>query len=129
AAGLLGKNTNALQRPTDAAAGSLVETFVANELAKQLTWCETPARMFHFRDSRGPEVDVVLETDDGRVLGIEVKSTSTPRPEDFRWLTLLRDRIDRVGEQFVAGVVLHTGPRRLTFGDRLIALPICDVWG
>lgn len=128
AAGLLGRNANALQRPTDAAAGSLVETFVANELAKQLTWCETPARMFHFRDSRGPEVDIVLETDDGRVLGIEVKATSTPRPEDFRWLTLLRDRIDVVGEQFVAGVVLHTGPRRLTFGDRLVALPICDLW-
>ncbi|MGQ0777795.1 MAG: DUF4143 domain-containing protein, partial [Pseudonocardiales bacterium] len=42
--------------PTDPAGGPLFETFVANEIAKQLTWCETPARLFHFRDSDGAEV-------------------------------------------------------------------------
>ncbi len=84
--------------------------------------------MYHFRDSDGAEVDLVLEADDGRVLGVEVKATSTPRSEDFRWLARLRDRLDRAGGHFTAGLVLHTGQRRLPFGDRLIALPASDLW-
>ncbi|MGH3785785.1 MAG: DUF4143 domain-containing protein [Pseudonocardiaceae bacterium] len=106
----------------------MFETFIANELSKQLTWSGTPARLYHFRDSDGAEVDLVLEADDGRVLGVEVKATSTPRSEDFRWLARLRDRLDRAGGHFTAGLVLHTGQRRLPFGDRLIALPASDLW-
>lgn len=128
AGALLGKDAAAMQRPTDPAAGALFETFVANEIAKQLTWCETPARLFHFRESDGAEVDLVVESDDGRVVAIEVKATSTPRPEDFRWLAHLRDRLDSVQSDFTAGVVLHTGQRRLSFGDRLVALPASDLW-
>lgn len=128
AAGLLGKEPAALRRPTDPAAGALFETFVVGELAKQLTWSETPARIHHYRDRDGAGVDVVVESADGRVVAIEIKSTSTPRPEDFRWLELLRDRLDRAGGEFLGGVVLHTGARRLPFGDRLVALPAADVW-
>lgn len=128
AASLIGKDSRALQRPTESAAGPLFETFVVNELRKQLSWSETRARMYYFRDRDGAEVDVVLESADGRVVGIEIKSTSTPRPEDFRWLAFLRDRVDRADGEFVAGVVLHTGERRLPFGDRLVALPAADVW-
>lgn len=84
--------------------------------------------MFHFRDRGGAEVDVILEAADGRVVAIEIKSTSTPRTEDFRWLAFLRDRLDRAGGEFLVGVVLHTGDRRLPFGDRLVALPAADVW-
>lgn len=128
ASALLGKDTAAIQRPTYPAAGALVETFVANEIAKQLTWCQTPARLFYFRDSDGAEVDLVVEADDGRVVAIEVKATSTPRPEDFRWLAHLRDRLDGVQGEFTAGVILNTGQRRLPFGDRLVALPASDLW-
>ncbi|MGQ0575171.1 MAG: ATP-binding protein [Pseudonocardia sp.] len=128
AAGLVGKDAAALRRPTDPAAGPLFENFVVNELAKQLTWCETSARMYHFRDRDGADVDIVLEAADGRVVAVETKASSTPRPEDFRWLAFLRDRIDRSDGEFVAGVVLHTGERRLPFGDRLVALPAADVW-
>ncbi len=128
AASLVGKDSNALQRHTESAAGPLFETFMVNELRKQLDWSDTRARMFHFRDRAGAEVDVVLESADGRVVAVEIKSTATPRPEDFRWLQVLRDRLDRAGGEFVAGVVLHTGERRLPFGDRLVALPAADVW-
>jgi uncharacterized protein len=128
AAGLLGKDSAALRRPTDPAAGPLFETFVVGELAKQITWSDTPVRLHHFRDRGGAEVDVVIEAADGRVVAAEIKATSTPRAEDFRWLQYLRDRLDRSGDDFVAGVVLHTGTRRLPFGDRLVALPAADVW-
>lgn len=128
AAGLLGKEPGALRRPTDPATGPLMKTFVAGELAKQLTWSETPAELHHYRDSDGTEVDLVLEAADGRVVAVEVKATSTPRAEDFRSLARIRDRLDRLGDDFCAGVVLHTGNRRLVFGDRLIALPMADLW-
>ncbi len=128
AASLVGKDSRALQRPTESASGPLFETFVVNELRKQLSWSETRARIYYFRDRDGAEVDVVLESADGRVVAIEIKSTSTPRPEDFRWLAFLRDRVDRAGGAFVTGVVLHTGERRLPFGDRLVALPAADLW-
>lgn len=128
AASLVGKDSRALQRPAEPAAGPLFETFVVGEIRKQLSWCESDARMYHFRDRTGAEVDVVLESSDGRVVAIEIKSTATPRPQDFRWLAFLRDRIDRSDGEFVAGVVLHTGERRLPFGDRLVALPAADVW-
>lgn len=128
AASLVGKDAVALARPQEPAAGPLVETLVVNELSKQLTWCRTAAALHHLRDSDGREVDLILEADDGRVVAIEVKATNTPRRDDFRWLEFLRDRLDRVGEDFVCGVVLHTGTRRLSFGDRLVALPISDVW-
>jgi hypothetical protein len=70
-----------------------------------------------------------LEARDGRVVGIEVKSSTTPRADDFRWLADLRDRIDAARGKFVAGVVLHTGTARLPFGDRMVALPIADLMG
>ncbi|MGH7867787.1 MAG: DUF4143 domain-containing protein, partial [Candidatus Dormibacteraceae bacterium] len=128
ATALLAKDPTVLMQPTEAATGALFETFIANELSKQLTWSLTPARLYHFRDSDGAEVDLVLEADDGRIVGIEVKATSTPRAEDFRWLVKMRDRLDQVGGHFIAGIVLHTGKRRLPFGDRLMALPASDLW-
>jgi uncharacterized protein len=85
-------------------------------------------RLFHLRESDGREVDLVIEATDGRVIGIEVKATTTARSEDFKGLTFLRDRLDRAGVPFVAGVVMHTGSRRLPFGDRLAALPLGDLW-
>lgn len=128
AASLLGKDSRALQRPTEPAAGPLFETFVVNEICKQISWCETQVSAHHFRDRGGAEVDLVLEAADGRVVAIEIKASSTPGPEDFRWLADLRDRIDRAGGEFLAGVVLHTGRHRLPFGERLVALPAADVW-
>ena len=43
-------------------------------------------------------------------------------------LAARRDRLDRVGTDVVGGVVLHTGDRRVALGDRLVGLPIADLW-
>lgn len=125
AAWLLGKTQAALEDPTDPATGQLVETFVFAELRRQLTWAETDATMFHWQDRAGAEVDIVLEATDGRVVGIEVKSGQTPKPEWFRWLAQMRDTI---GDKFKVGVALYTGDQVLPFGDRLLAVPICALW-
>jgi|GEM_PF-6103317 len=75
------------------------------EIARQLTWSQADATMSHYRTKDGVEVDIVLENRSGEVIGIEVKASSTPTPDDFRGL---RHLADRVGDDFLAGYVLHT---------------------
>lgn len=125
AASLLGVDPAGLARPDAAIAGPLLATFVAGELARQLTWSDTAATLSHWRDRDGREVDLVLEADDGRVAGIEVKAAIDVDSRDFAGLRTLRDRL---GDRFVAGLVVHCGDRVRSFGDRLSAAPVASVW-
>ena len=128
AAHLANKDPVALARPTDTSVGGLVETFVVNEVVKQLTWNDPAARVHHYRDHRGPEIDLILEAPDGRVVAIEVKAAVSPGSAATRWLAWLRDRLDRLGNDFVHGYVLHLGPNRVSLGDRLTLLPVEALW-
>lgn len=128
AAAITGKDERALLRQNDPALGGLVESFVIGELAKQLTWSGTAARLYHYRDRDGDEVDAIIEASDGRVLAVEVKASSVPRIGDAGSIVRLRDRLDRVGDDFVVGVVFHTGDQRVKLGDRIVGLPIADIW-
>jgi predicted AAA+ superfamily ATPase len=103
----------------------LLEGFVLMELARQLTWSEQQAELYHYRTRDQVEVDAVLENRRGQVVGIEVKASSTVRAEDFRGLHHLAERL---GEDFVLGVVLYTGDKTLPFGKRMRAIPLCALW-
>ena len=107
------------------AAGGLLESFVAGELRRQLVWADTPARIFHFRDRDGLEVDIVLESDDRRVAGVEMKAAGSVSNGDFKGLRFLRDKLEN---RFSLGVVLHTGTEAVPFGDRLWGLPYSALW-
>ncbi len=109
----------------DAAIGSIIETFVLGELARQLTWSTTFCRLYHYRDRDGYEVDAILEDDAGTVVGIEVKAAETVRSDDFRGLRRLQRRL---GDRFRAGIVLYCGDQELPFGDGLACLPISALW-
>lgn len=108
-----------------APAGMLIETFVVNEIRKQLGWACAPVRMYHFRERSGAEVDVVLEHRDGRIAAIEIRSGATPDPRAARGLKALRDVL---GTRFVHGMVLYSGPDALPFGDRISLQPIDVLW-
>jgi uncharacterized protein len=110
---------------TDASLGGQLENFVLGELARQLTWSRTPARLFHYRDRDQYEVDAVLEDNAGRIVGIEVKAAETVRADDFRGLKRLQRRL---GPRFHAGFVLYCGAESLSFGDGLTCLPISALW-
>lgn len=124
AASLLGTSPAALG-PGSPLSGPLLECFVVGELRRQQTWAAQRSTLHHYRDSRGVEVDAILETPDGRVVGIEVKAASTVRASDASGLSLLRDRL---GERFVAGYVLHTGPSAVAIGDRIVGVPMDALW-
>ncbi|WP_345605520.1 ATP-binding protein [Pseudonocardia adelaidensis] len=106
-------------------AGRLVETFVAGELRAQAEWSSTRPSLYHFRDRDGAEVDLVLESGDGRVVGVEVKAGATVRAEDLRGLRLLEQRM---GGDFAAGLVLCTAPAPSHLGGRLWIMPISALW-
>ncbi len=112
-------------RSDAAVAGRLIETFVTNELRAQAEWSLTRPQLFHYRDRDGLEVDLVLESGDGRVVGVEVKTNATVRSEDLRGLRLLEQRL---GDDFAAGVVLCTCPAPVQLGGRLWTLPISVLW-
>jgi len=107
------------------AAGSVFETFVAVEIARQIAWQDNPPRQYHYRDRDGREVDIVLERRDGSVVAVEVKSAASASSSDFRGLRHLRDKL---GDRFKAGVLLYTGPSTVPFGDRLAAVPLSGLW-
>jgi predicted AAA+ superfamily ATPase len=106
-------------------AGPIFETFAAMELVRQCDWAESSPSLFHYRDKQQREVDIVLELGSGEVAGVEIKTAASVRAKDFAGLRHLRDRH---GSRFAAGVVLYTGRRTLSFGERLAAVPLCALW-
>ena len=105
--------------------GLLLENFVVMELYKQIGWCEAQVQMFHFRTRKGQEVNIVLEDTSGRLVGIEVKSSSTVNSYDFNGIQYLRSL---VGNRFHRGVIFYMGRESIPFGDGLYALPIGALW-
>lgn len=105
--------------------GALVETFVAMELRKHMGWSATAAQLHHLRTQTGQEVDLVLEDDRGRLVGVEVKASATVGGADFAGLRALAEQ---TGERFHRGVVLYAGREAVPFGERLHALPISALW-
>jgi uncharacterized protein len=107
--------------------GRIIDTFVFTELRSQLAVDDEPTTLSHLRSAGGRhEVDLMVEFDGSRMVGIEIKATAAPTPDDARHLFWLRQEL---GDRFIGGVVFHTGPEILRFADDVVALPICALWG
>ncbi len=59
------------------------------------------------------------------MIAIEVEADAAPGQRAGRHLKWLRNRL---GDRFVAGVVLHTGPRAFELDERIVAAPISAIW-
>jgi predicted AAA+ superfamily ATPase len=105
--------------------GHLLESFVVTELRKQISWCDFRVEIYHFRTLAGREVDVVLEDNQGRVVGVEVKSSATVVKKDFAGLNALSEA---AGKKFVRGIVLYCGDTVVPFGERMVAMPVNSMW-
>ncbi|WP_069111539.1 ATP-binding protein [Jiangella alba] len=125
AAHLLNQTAEKLLEPTNNAFGPLLESFVASEISRQLSWNDEPIELSHYRTRDKVEVDLVLEHPHRGVVGVEVKAAATVRQDDFRGL---RHLAERVGHDFVVGIVLYSGHQTLSFGPNLIAMPTSALW-
>ena len=108
-----------------AAFGAVLESFVFAEVLKLMTGSDLRLTPWHFRDGEMREVDIVLERDDGMIVGIEVKASATVRSGDFAGMKVLAQAC---GERFAFGVVLYDGADVVPFGDRLAAAPLSCLW-
>jgi predicted AAA+ superfamily ATPase len=105
--------------------GQVFENFVVMELVKQATWSSEPVKLYHYKTHDQKEVDIVVESPSGKVIGIEVKLSAIVRKEDLKGLMSLKEY---VGDDFYKGIVLYTGNNTLPFGDSFTALPMTALW-
>lgn len=122
---LLGANMKSLEtQPT--LKGQLLENFVFTEIYKQNTWSKTQADIFHFRTHEGLEIDLLLESHDKRLVGIEVKSAETINPKDF---SALKQLSELHSKRFYQGILLYTGNKIIPFAKNIFAMPISALFG
>jgi uncharacterized protein len=105
--------------------GALLESFVFSEVLKLMTGSDLRLTPYHFRDQQLHEVDIVLERDDGMIVGIEIKSSATVKGSDFAGLRTLAEACK---DRFAYGVVLYDSTELVPFGDRLAAAPLSSLW-
>ena len=106
--------------------GALLESFVVSEVLKLMTGSDLRLTPYHFRDRDMREVDIVLERDDGMIVGLEVKASATVKASDFGGLRALAEGC---GDRFAFGAVLYDSTDVVPFGDRLAAVPLSSLWG
>jgi uncharacterized protein len=121
----MGVDRALLADPRSNVIGSLLETFVVNELAKQRGWAQTDIRLHHFRDRDGLEVDVLLVGPGQKIVGIEVKASSLVTNTDAKNLMKLSERL---GDQFVHGFIVHLGDRPRQLSSKITAIPLAMLW-
>ena len=125
ATAMLGLTTEALCDPVQPLRGPMHETFAVNELLRQATAQAQNLRFYHFHDSRGREINLIIERPDGRIIAIEIKAGATVRPTDAKTLRWIRYEI---GDRFDSGLILYTGERALPISERIVALPLSSLW-
>jgi predicted AAA+ superfamily ATPase len=106
--------------------GEFLECFVFSEILKLMTASDLRLTPHHFRGRDMREVDIVLERDDGLIVGIEVKASATVKAGDFSGLRALAEAC---GDRFAFGVVLYDSAEVVPFGERLAAAPLSCLWG
>jgi len=106
--------------------GRMIDTLVAAQVRPLADLSEPPVDVFHGRDTQGRfEVDLILESPERGLVGVEVKAAAAVSAHDARHLARLRDQVP---DEFVAGYVFHTGPGVFPLGERLWAVPIAALW-
>ena len=110
--------------------GRVVETFALNQIRAELEALGMRDALSHLRTHKGArEIDAVIETEDGGIVAIEVKTANRHRPGDIRHIEWLSEK---VGDRFRLGLVLTTGTHisniRSQKSDRIWAAPISVLW-
>ena len=101
--------------------GKIVESWVYNQIVPLLD-INPDYSISQYRDSRKREIDFIVESDDGNILGIEVKCGSAVGKRDFAHLARFRDNL--AWQRKFIGIVLYTGSHTLPFGKQLYAVPM-----
>lgn len=125
------RNLNADSFRIDAnpgALGGLLETYVHGELQKALPHQRERWRLYHWRDQRGREIDILAES--GRnLVGFEMKSAASVTAGDFVHFDWFRKEGPGRSNWALTGIVVYLGERVLSFGKGNVALPLSVFFG
>lgn len=105
--------------------GPILENYIFCELQKMASWIDEPLYFYHYRDKDKVEVDIVIETISGGVIGIEVKAAATLNSTDFQGLTRLKKA---AGKNFMIGVLLYDGDHTNQFDSFIYSVPVGSIW-
>ena len=105
--------------------GHLLESFAVSELLKQASWSGNVADFGHFRTKDGEAVDLVLENDEGGIVGFDINDGSSVKGDGLAGLRRLKKM---TGSSFVGGVALYTGVRSYTYEPQIHVVPLDRIW-
>lgn len=105
--------------------GALLESFVFSEVLKAASWSDQQLTFSHYRDKEQNEVDIVIENQDRKIAGLEIKASATVTSSDFAGLRKLSAA---TGKRFAAGLVLYDGKALIPWGPNLWAAPLSSLW-
>lgn len=109
-----------------AALGGLMESFVYSELLRCAPHQDQIFRFYHWRDSRGREIDILAESAT-RLICIEVKASTAVSPHDFKHLRWFAEKGPGAAKQ-VTALIFYLGREKLSFGNGFFALPVSTLW-
>lgn len=98
--------------------GELFEEFIGNEILRWLRLHYASGRLFYWRDHAGPEIDYIIEAEQG-YLPIEVKWTDSPQQNDCKHLEKFLEEYPCLPYAYLVCRV----PRKLLLKPRILALP------
>lgn len=105
--------------------GRMIENFALMELLKQSSWSKFNLSLYHYRSASGQEVDFIIERSDGKLVAVEVKSTSKITASDFNQINVFADE---TGNRLLRGIVFYTGKEVIPFAKNLFAMPVEALW-
>ncbi|MDR0457186.1 MAG: ATP-binding protein [Treponema sp.] len=108
------------------AMGHIFENFIATEIMKAAKSLDSFS-VSHFNpvQNQGKEVDFVVESPNGKTIGIEVKLDRTINEKDWANMNTLQETI---GSRFMKGIIIYTGTDLVQVSRNIWAVPVNYLW-
>lgn len=117
---VLGMNEEHLRQRPDIW-GHVFENFIVMELVKHQTWSDVPFQIYHYRTGNKEEIDLILETNQGDLIAIEIKASKTI---DGRSLNAIKSFQAAMPNKSIKGFVVYMGDKVTPFSHNIWALPL-----
>jgi len=106
--------------------GHIFENFIATEIMKSAQSLDSFS-VSHFNpvQYQGKEVDFIVESPNGKAIGIEVKLDSTINEKDWANMNTLQETI---GDRFLKGIIIYTGNDLVQVSRKIWAVPVQYLW-
>jgi predicted AAA+ superfamily ATPase len=79
-----------------------------------------------YRNTNQTEVDLVIESTNGDIVGVEIKAAASIQSQHLHGLHNLSQT---AGDQFKMGILLYDGKETIPLGEKIWAAPISTLWG